>query len=100
MFIDFVLSLNYFFRMCANRFSRVQLFATPWTVAHQAPLSMGFSRQVNWSGLPCPPAGDLTDPGVEPASLASSALARGFFTTAPPGKPNLFFRINSPDGDP
>ena len=60
---------------------RVQLFATPWTVARQAPLSMGFSRQEYWSGLPCPPSGDLPDPGIEPASLTSSALAGGFFTT-------------------
>ena len=49
-------------------FSHVRLFATPWTVVHQAPLSMGFSRQEHWSGLPCPPPGDLPDPGTEPAS--------------------------------
>ena len=47
----------------------------PWTVAHQAPLSMGFSRQEYWSGLPCPPPGDLLDPGMEPASLVSPAVA-------------------------
>ena len=46
--------------------SRVQLFATPWTVAHQALLSMGFSRQEYWSGLPCPPPRDLPNPGIEP----------------------------------
>ena len=46
--------------------SRVQLFETPWTVAHQAPLSMGFSRQEHWSGLPFPSPGDLPDPGIEP----------------------------------
>ena len=50
--------------MCC-RFSCVQLFATPWTVGHQAPLSMGFFRQEYWSGLPFPPPGDLSDPGVE-----------------------------------
>ena len=61
--------------------SRVQLFATPWTVDHQAPLSIGFSRQEYWSGLPCPSPGDLRDPGTEPASLMSPALAGGFFTT-------------------
>ena len=55
-----------------------QLFATPWTVAHQAPLSMGFSRQEYWSGLPCPPPEDLPDLGIEPTS---PALAGGFFTT-------------------
>ena len=47
--------------------SRVQLFATLWTVAHQAPLSLGFSRQEYWSGLPFPPPGDVPDPGTEPA---------------------------------
>ena len=67
--------------------SRVQLFATPWTDARQAPLSMGFSRQEYWSGLPFPPPGDLPDPGIEPASLASPALAGGFFTTSTTGKP-------------
>ena len=48
--------------------SRVRLFATPWTVAHQAPLSMGFSRQEYWSGLPFPSPGDIPDPGIEPRS--------------------------------
>ena len=66
--------------------NRVQLFVTLWTVAHQAPLSMGFSRQEYFSGLPCPPPGDLPDPGIEPASVASPALAGRFFTTEPPGK--------------
>ena len=50
--------------------SRVRLFATPWTVAYQAPLSMGFSRQERWSGLPFPSPGDLPDPGIEPRSPA------------------------------
>ena len=69
-------------RACVlSRFSRVQLFETPWTVTHQVPLSMGFSRQEYWSGLPCPPPGDLPDPGIEPVSLTSSAVASGFFTT-------------------
>ena len=49
---------------------------------HQAPLSVGFSRQEYWSGLPCPPPGDLPDPGIEPASLVSPALAGRFFTTS------------------
>ena len=52
------------------------------TVAHQAPLSKGFSRQEYWSGLPCPPPGDFPDSGIQPVSLASSALAGGFFTTS------------------
>ena len=63
-------------------FSCVQLCATPWTVAHQAPLSMEFSKQECWSGLPCPPPGDLSHLGIEPASLMSPALADKFFTTS------------------
>ena len=51
-------------------------------VAHLAPLSMGFSRQEHWSGLPCPPPWDLPDTGIEPTSLMSPALAGGFFTTS------------------
>ena len=51
--------------VCLRDFSRVRLFATPWTVARQAPLSMGFSRQGYCSGLPCPPPGDLPDPATE-----------------------------------
>ena len=62
-------------------FSGVQLFATLWLVACQAPLSMGFSRQEYWNGLPCPPPGDLLNPGIEPASFTSPALAGRFFTT-------------------
>ena len=68
----------------AQLLSHVWLFATPWTVACQASLSMGFSRQEYWSGLPFPPPEDLPNPGIEPASpksLASPALAGGFFTT-------------------
>ena len=63
--------------MCCvlSRSSCVRLFATLWTVAHQAPLSMGFSRQEHWRGLPCPPPGDLPDPAIKPASLMSPALA-------------------------
>ena len=63
-------------------FSCVQLSATLCTVAHQAPLSMGFSRQEYWSGLPCPPPGDLPDAGTEPASLWCPTLAGRFFTTS------------------
>ena len=71
--------------MCAwvlSCFSRVQSFATLWTVAHQAPLSMGFSRQEHWSGLLCPPPGDLPDPGIEPTTLTSPPLVGRFFTTS------------------
>ena len=64
--------------------NHVQLLATPWTVAHQAPLSMGFSRQEYWSGLPFPSPGDLPDPGIEPGSSASQADA---LPSEPPGKP-------------
>ena len=64
-----------------NRFSRVRLFVTPWTVAHQAPLSMGFSRQEHWSGLLYPPLGDLPHPGIESVSPVSPALAGRLFTT-------------------
>ena len=59
--------------------SRVRLLVTPWTVARQAPLSMEFSRQEYWSGLPFPSSGDVPDPGIEPMSPR-------FFTTEPPGK--------------
>ena len=63
-----------------SRFNRVQLFVTLWTVARQAPPSMGFSRQEYWSGLPCPPPGDHLDPGMKHMSLTSPALAGKFFT--------------------
>ena len=64
-----------------SRFSRVQLCATVWTVAHQAPCPWGFSRQEQWRGLPCPPSGDLPNPGIEPTSLMFLGLAGGFFTS-------------------
>ena len=64
------------FTSCVS-LSRVQPFGIPWTVAHQAPLSMGFSRQEYWSGLPFPSPGDLPSPGIKPES---PALADGFFT--------------------
>ena len=60
---------------------------TPWTVAHQTPLFLGFSGQVYWSGLPFPLPGDLPDPGIEPVS---PALAGGFSTTELPGKPSYY----------
>ena len=62
--------------------SHVRLFVTPRTVAYQAPPSMGFSRQEYWSGVPFPSPGDLPDPGIEPMSLMSLALASRFFTTS------------------
>ena len=66
-----------------SRFSRFRLFMMLWTVARRAPLSMRFSRQECWNGLPFPTPGDLPDPGIEPKSLVSSASVGGFFTIAP-----------------
>ena len=68
--------------MKSKSLSRVWLFATSWTVAHQAPLFMEFSRQEYWSGLPCPPPGNLPNPGIKPVSLKFPALAGRFFTTS------------------
>ena len=65
-----------------SHFSPVQFLATPWTVARQAPLSIGFSRQKCWSGLPYPLPGDFPNPGIKPMSLTSPALEGGFFTTS------------------
>ena len=65
-----------------------QLFATLWTVAHKAPLSMEFSRQEYWNGLPFPTPEDLPDPGIIASSLVSPVSADRFFTTVPPGKPS------------
>ena len=73
--------------MCAKSLSHVQLFLTPWAVACQAPLSIGFSRQEYCSVLPFPASRDLPDPGIEPTSLVSPALAGRFFIIVPPGKP-------------
>ena len=76
---------EYNLHMClcayAQSLSRVRLFATPWTVAHQASVFMSFLRQEYWSGLPFPPPGHLPDPGIEPASLVSLVLTGGYFTT-------------------
>ena len=69
--------------------SCVQLFSTPWTVAYQALLFMGFSRQQYWSGLLFLSPVDLPDPGIEQASPMSPTLAGGFSTTEPPGKPTV-----------
>ena len=70
-------------------FHLVWVFPTPWTVAHQAPLSMGYSRQEYWSGLPFPPPGDLPNPGIKPMCPALS-----IFTSEPPGTPNITQKIN------
>ena len=71
--------------MKVNSFSHIRLFATPWTVAYQAPLSMKFSRQEYWSGLPYPSPGDLPDPGIKPMF---PALQADTLPSEPPGKPN------------
>ena len=77
--IQFTLNMN----ELVKSLNCVQLFATSWTVAHQAPLSMGFSRQEYWSGLPFPSPGDLPDPGIEPRS---TALEEDALPSEPPGK--------------
>ena len=72
--------------------SHVQLFVTPWTVAHEAPLSLGFSRHDYWTRLPFPFPGDPPDPGIEIVSLVSPAFPGRFFITRPPGK-HLYYII-------
>ena len=84
--------INYGYIYCAQSLSRVWPFVTPWTVAHQAPLSMGFSRQEYQSGLPFPPPGDLLDPGIEPVS---PVLAGRFFTTELSRKPPRFIQLQA-----
>ena len=74
--------------MKVKSLSRVRLLATPWTAAYQVPPSMGFSRQEYWNGFPFLTPGYLPDPGIEPVTLVSPALAGGFFIPlVPPGKP-------------
>ena len=73
-------------------FSHVQLCVTPWTVAHQAPLSKGFSRQEHWSGVPCSPLGDLPDPEIKPASLMSLHWQAGSLPPVQPGKPSAVYK--------
>ena len=71
--------------------SCVRFFATPWTIVHQAPLSMGFPRQEYWRGLPFPPVDDLPDPGIKPRSITSPALQADSLPPEPPGKSLLTF---------
>ena len=78
--------------MCAQLLSCIQLFATPWIVACQAPLSMGFSGQEYWNRLPFPSPGDLPDPGIKPKF---PTLAGGLFTTEQPEKPSPSVKIHS-----
>ena len=72
--------------VCAQSLSCVRFFVIPWTAAHQAPLSMGFSKQESWSGLPFPPPEDLPNTRIEPLSRTAPALESGFFITEPPRK--------------
>ena len=74
---------------CAVLSCSSRLFGTLWTLAHQAPLSVGFSRQEYCSGLPCPPPGDFPNPGIEPTSVTSPTQAGGFFTTSATWTNNL-----------
>ena len=75
----------------------VQFFETPWTVARQASLSMEFSQQECWSGLPFPPPGDLPDPGFKPVSPAAPVLAGGFFTTEPLDSTLPTYKVRPPE---
>ena len=84
---SFILSQLIFTMVVVYSLSRVCLFVTPWTIALQAPLSMGFPRQEYWSSLPFPSPGDLPDPGIEPRS---PALQADSLLTEPPGKPNIY----------
>ena len=90
--------LGFYFLCTHLLFSHSVVFdsATPWTVAHQAPLSMRFSRQEYWSALPFPPPEDLPDPGIKPLSPLSSELAGGFFTTSTTWE--AVYRILKPTG--
>ena len=78
-----------------SRFSCVWPFATPSTIAHQAPLSMGFSRQEYWSGLPCPPPWNLSNPGTEPTSLCHLLWQSGSLPLAPPGTPKYTYSYDN-----
>ena len=87
-----MVSAQWPWRVCCL-FSHVQLLTSPWIVARQSPLSMGFSRQEYWSGLPFPSPGDLPYPGIKPAFLLSPALAGGFFTASTTWEANVVMII-------
>ena len=76
-------------RVCMKSVQSCPTLATPWAVVHQTPLSMGFFRQEYQNGLPCPAPGDFPNPGIEPTSLPSPAMAGGFFTTSATWDPSL-----------
>ena len=86
--------------MCTlSCFSCGQLITILWTIARQAPLLMGFSRKEYWSELPCPPPGDLPDPGIKPTSLKPPALAGGFFTTSATWETPYLIRVGLKSND-
>ena len=89
-------AITSYYTLHACKLSHVWLFANPWTVTHQAPLSMGFPSQEYWSGLSFPSLGDLPDPGIE---LTSPALAGRFFTTELPGKPPKYSKKSTNTGE-
>ena len=96
MSIAALFKINFSLRMCGCMlicFSHVQLCATLWTIAHQAPLSMGFSRKEYWSGLPHSPPGNLPNPGIEPTSLGLLHRQVGSLPLASPGKSSLGISI-------
>ena len=75
--------------VCTYQLSCIRLFVTPWSVAGQAPLSMGFPREEYWSGLPFPTSGELSNPEIKSTSPASPTVVGRFFTSEPPGKSNV-----------
>ena len=85
--------LNHMCTCVLSHFSHVTLLVTPWTVAHQAPLSMGFSRREFWGGLPCPPPGDLPHPGMETASPVAPALQADFLLLSHWGSPESYSKV-------
>ena len=94
--VSFCYTANWISHVCMlSCFCWVWLFAIPWTLACQVPLSMKFSRQEDWSGLPCPPPGHLPDPGIEPTSITSPAVAGGFFTTRATWEAHTYTYIHS-----
>ena len=100
-YILYLFFLHLFLCVCVcvyelSCFIYVQLFAMPCTITHQAPLSMGFSQREYWSGLSCPPPGDVPNWGIEPASSVSPALQAHSFTAEPLGKPCLFLGLSKP----
>ena len=96
MFVGYIQTIHHIIQRTSSevkKLSRVRLFATPWTVAYQAPPSMGFSRQEYWSGLPFPSPGDLPNPGIKPRS---PALQTDALLSEPPRKPIGYPGTNPP----